>query len=126
MILSWEFQLLGVLIVWDLLIMWFNSSFPALLTHLITKTPIPESWKDYITEDAFDYSTFTRSDWEVWINLTFPKLGELLTCPVCFSRHLAYVVGFLLWIIMPISFINMLGIFFWPGLAVTLHKKLSS
>lgn len=118
------FHVVGILIVWDLLVTWFDSGLPSILTRLLWKTGWKRNDPYFWPDDITDPMTWGKIQWVVWINLTFPTLGELLTCPVCLSRHLSYIVCILMWVFMPVSPINLLGALFWPVLATRLHKLL--
>lgn len=121
--IDWVFQIIGILIVTDILVTWFESGIPALLTRglwsLGWRRDLPGFWP----EDIEDPLTWTRESWVVWVVLTFPKMGELLTCPVCLSRHLTWITCFAGWAVLQPSWHNLIGILFWPALATYLHKQ---
>ena len=98
----------GCLIVFDLLVTWFWSEFPAHVFRILWKCGWKRKELGFWPEDVESYETWTREAWSVWINLRMPARGELLTCPVCLSRHLAYTVA--------LCMLPFTGLAAWPAL----------
>ena len=115
------FQLAGILIVADLLITWFKTSLPAHLTELLWRLGWKRNEPDFWPPDI-EYG-LTREEWVVWVNMRFPFIGELLTCPICLSRHLAVVTCVLMWLLLGVGWQNLIGIFFWPAMANLILKR---
>jgi hypothetical protein len=67
---------------------WFKTGLPVHVFEILFRiTKKPKLW-------PFDwepgYNAVTRKDWETSVNAEFPYLGEMLTCPRCFSWHLGF------------------------------------
>jgi len=108
----------GCLVVFDLLVMWFWSEFPAHVFRFLWKC----GWRrdqGFWPEDVESFELWTKEVWSVWINIRMPVLGELLTCPVCLSRHLAWITACVMILFTGIGAWPALlaGVFTWPGVA---------
>lgn len=76
---------------------WFRTGLPAHVFELIKV--VDDRFKfcreDFWPEDVvWGSNTWTPDEWEVWATIQMPYLGELLTCPICFSWHLSFWVSF--------------------------------
>jgi hypothetical protein len=112
---------LGLLIVLDLLTTWFKSEFPAHVFRLLWRLGWRRGtgfWPPSI-KDGWD-----REEWVVWINLVSPFWGELLTCPICLSRHLAWMTSLVLLPFWGMEYWAPLlaGVFTWSGAANRILK----
>lgn len=100
------FLTLSCVVSYAVLVWWFLSDFPAVLTDALWRAGlIPKNEKWRTAEDSF-YSTWTRKEWEFWMNVVVApqsgwygaKLVKLLTCPTCFSFHAGWASGIAVWL----------------------------
>lgn len=82
-----ELILLQSLAVGGLLYLWFETGLPLhVFRHLRFKNDPPAA------ENLCDYQS-----WLLWINVSRPVWGELLTCTGCLSTHLSWILS-LFWL----------------------------
>ena len=97
----------GAAIVLDVLITWFWSEFPAHVFRGLWKLGWKRNEPGFWPEDVESYETWTKDIWSVWINVTKPALGELLTCSVCLGRHVSWITA--------LGILAVAGIQAWPA-----------
>ena len=103
--------LVGSIVVSNLLVIWFYTNIPV---HFYELFSFGKKKKLY-----------TRDDWEQHAALNWGHIGELLNCPLCFSTHLSWITGILVWQIMQSSpWIILLGAMSWPLISYIFYKKL--
>jgi hypothetical protein len=102
---------------------WFKTELPVHVFGILRTL----GWRrrpDFWPQD-FPAVPITRSEWEIWINTACPTLGELLTCPGCFSFHASYLMAVLLWgCLHPAWPMVVVGVLTWPYLANRMLKAL--
>lgn len=99
----------GALIVTNVLIVWKHTLLPVHIYKLLNPRR----------------SVYTHEDWELDMALRFGAVGDVLTCSLCFSTHVSWVVALVicgitaapLWLVL-------LGMFTWPVIAYTAERML--
>lgn len=116
--------LLGLGIVFDFLVTWFWSEFPAHAFRMLWKMGWRRNQPGFWPESVEQYDTWGREQWTVWAVLKLGAFGELLTCPVCLSRHVAWITALCM---LPFTGLQawpamLAGALTWPGAANRLLK----
>ena len=99
----WTFWFVGQRIVNSCMMWWFLSPLPIELTHILRRLGWQKFNDHFWPEDA-EYENWVHWQWETWMTSTVArrygwlggKVTALLTCPWCFSFHIAFWVATLM------------------------------